>query len=101
MGVAIVVGHSLFFKHFFREYLCDNFKAQYGQLANDLVTKKLPNCGLAQLQLDPARRLVAGVELLPGTMMVGEEGCTKCCAAPTQANASTEIAIPAQSQGTP
>lgn len=78
----VVVGHSHFFRAVFKQFLSTEFKETNKEFARQLSTMKLPNCGVAQLDLDPASEsgLVTNVELLLGSQLEGDGGLCKCSA---------------------
>jgi len=55
--VIIIVGHSHFFRAFCQRYLHDQFRELYPQLAKSFCARKLKNCTVARLELDPAQGL--------------------------------------------
>mmetsp|Transcript_9759 Transcript_9759/g.28868 ORF Transcript_9759/g.28868 Transcript_9759/m.28868 type:complete len:517 (+) Transcript_9759:55-1605(+) len=82
---VVVVGHSHFFRSVFRDYMCEMFSAQNPGLVRELTSKKIMNCGVARVELDPSRGVsggpIIGVELVLGTTMDadGISGVLACC----------------------
>mmetsp|Transcript_19118 Transcript_19118/g.49016 ORF Transcript_19118/g.49016 Transcript_19118/m.49016 type:complete len:497 (+) Transcript_19118:169-1659(+) len=56
----VVVGHSHFFRAVCSGYLSDEFWEREPELAGQLAKRKLNNCGVARLELDPLRGLDGG-----------------------------------------
>jgi len=87
---AVVVGHSHFFRSVFKSCLSEEFGAVNKTLAKDIVTKKLCNCGVVKMQLDPRRGVegkpIISLELVLGTTLDSDGGMrdqlNACCAAP-------------------
>jgi len=89
----VVVGHSHFFRSVFKTFLSQEFKeGPEAKLAKEFAGKKMDNCGVARLELDPSRGLAGGpivrAEMVLGSQFVSEEGLLSCCAAAGQAPAS-------------
>jgi len=82
---VVVVGHSHFFRAVFRRYLSANFKDQSTRLANEITTRKLMNCGVARLELDPTRGVdgepIMNVQLVLETTLSSDGGLLACCSA--------------------
>merc|ERR1719265_2611034 len=85
---AVVVGHSHFFRAIFQHFTSPVFKERDVDLANDLSTKKLCNCGVAKIVLDASvsrETPIMDVELLLDTELTvtkrckGTVSCTKLC----------------------
>merc|ERR1711862_119122 len=73
----VVVGHSHFFRAVFKEFLSNNFKETNDIFSKQLTKDKLPNCGVAKLELDP--RIdeggpITNVELMLGSTMTSDGG---------------------------
>lgn len=80
----VVVGHSHFFRAVFKQFLSTDFRerADKKDFARDLSTKKLSNCGVARLDLDPgitSGGIITDVELILGTELVGDGGLKELC----------------------
>jgi len=83
----VVVGHSHFFREVFRHFLSEEVKAEEPKLTASLSKKKLMNCGVARLELDPGKGVaggpIVGVQLVLDTTMDSDGGVlAACCAAP-------------------
>jgi broad specificity phosphatase PhoE len=82
----VVVGHSHFFRAVFKRFLSEDFKNERGSFAKELSTKKLSNCGVARLELDPAMKsgeCITNVEIILETKLTGDEGLCTCGAGST------------------
>jgi len=85
----VVFGHSLFFQQIFRKYLSSKLR-KGDDIAQDLGQKKLPNCGVVRLELDPLISLEDGpfveAQLVLGTEFEPDShGLMSCCSAPGSA----------------
>jgi broad specificity phosphatase PhoE len=83
----VVIGHSQFFRAIFKKFLPEGFKVERSSFAKELSTKKLPNCGVARLELDPgitSGECIADVEIILETELIGEEGLCRSGAGSTQ-----------------
>lgn len=80
---VVVVGHSLFFRSVFRQYLSSEFRTKRPQLAHCISNLKMMNCGVTRLELEPANGLdgpIVNAELILGTRLEGEpKGFMACC----------------------
>mmetsp|Transcript_100660 Transcript_100660/g.313814 ORF Transcript_100660/g.313814 Transcript_100660/m.313814 type:complete len:268 (+) Transcript_100660:757-1560(+) len=90
----VVVGHSHFFRAVFKTFLSDDFFAENKELARAISSKKLMNCGVARVELDPKRGLsggpITGVELILGTQLDSDgQGLLACCNAEKQRSPTT------------
>lgn len=85
-ATAAVVGHSHFFREIFRNCISQDFASKEPKLVNDLRHRKLQNCGVARVELEPGLGADGGpivsVQLLLGTKLDAELGALGCCAAP-------------------
>lgn len=85
---AVVVGHSHFFRSAFKAFLSKEFHQRNPQLAKDITSKKLMNCGVARVELDPRLGVEGGpivnVELVLGTTLHADGAAmlAACCHAP-------------------
>lgn len=82
----VVFGHSLFFQQIFRKYLSSELR-RGDDIAQDLKHKKLPNCGVVRLELDPLVSLEDGpfveAQLVLGTEFEPDgNSLMSCCSAP-------------------
>lgn len=81
----VVVGHSHFFRAIFKNYLSPELKTSSSQMAADLGTKKMSNCGVARVEMDPQSpgAPIVDVKLVLGTTLVSDHGKLSCsCSAP-------------------
>lgn len=89
---AVVVGHSHFFRAVFKAFLGDDFFAENKELASALVRKKLQNCGVARVELDPRRGTGGGpivsAQLVLDTVLEGEASLLACCTAEQRSSVS-------------
>jgi len=79
---AVVVGHSHFFREVFKQFLSKELREK--PLGKDLVKKKMGNCAVIKLCLDPNRGLddgpISSAELVLSSKMVSDGGgCMQCC----------------------
>jgi len=51
---VVVVGHSHFFREVFRRYLSEDFCRRRPGFVKQLQHRKLMNCGVARLEMDPS-----------------------------------------------
>ncbi|CAK0846034.1 unnamed protein product [Prorocentrum cordatum] len=94
----IVVGHSMFFREVLRRFLSDDFRRTDPEFCRRAGSRKMTNCGVVMLDLDPTRAIhegpIASAELVLGTGF--EEGpgpglLGGCCAAPGASTDSDEV----------
>lgn len=81
----VVVGHSHFFRAVFKGFLADSFREKQKDFATELSTKKICNCGVARLSLDPSITSggpITNAELLLGTSLTSDGGLSCKCTAP-------------------
>lgn len=87
---AIVVGHSYHIRAVLKAFMSPEFRKKQPQLARQLETQKVQNCGVVRIDLDPSRGLegpITNAELVLGTELLEEGGgcLLNCCAAGTPA----------------
>lgn len=89
----VVVGHSYFFRAILKQYLSEEFKSKSPQFAADIGSKKLSNCGVVRVDMDP--RLVGApivdVQLVLGTTLLSEHSKLSCSCDKPPVDPSSEI----------
>jgi len=81
----VVVGHSLFFQAILKKYVSENFRDKEPEFVHRMLTKKLSNCGVLRLELDPVAwpTPITNVELVLDSMFYNHGGWgSSCCNAP-------------------
>lgn len=93
----IVVGHSMFFREVLRRFLCDDFRQRDPEFCRGASSRKITNCGVVMLNLDPTRAIdegpIASAEFVLGTGFEEDKGpglLAACCAAPEASAGSDE-----------
>eukprot|EP00392_Amoebophrya_sp_AT5.2_P004669 g4677.t1 len=81
--VQVVVGHSHFFREFFRKFLSEDSETESG-LLRDLRKKKLSNAGMARVELElgdegTTLKPIVNVQLCGDTCLIGDEGLGSKC----------------------
>lgn len=98
MRSLVVVGHSHFFRAFFKSFTSDAFKTKKPELASNLAVKKLINCGVVRVELDSndSTGPIADAQLVLGTELIDDEkggpgalGCS--CGAPDRRAVDEEV----------
>lgn len=93
---SIVVGHSHFFRSVFKACICEEFAERNSSLAEGITSKKLSNCGVARVTLDPTRgtdgRPIVAVQLVLDTLLEEDGRRTNifCCSEPCHADGADE-----------
>jgi len=91
----VVVGHSHFFRAILKQYLSEEFKSKSPQFAADIASKKLSNCGVVRVDMDPriAGTPIVDVQLVFGTTLLSDSKLSCNCEKPP-VDPSTELLEP-------